>query len=272
MKMNFNKMLAMLVCLCLLFTICFNGVLAADKSKLKGKYSVVRNDKNICTVKTEEDGNELYASLDKLTNEITVKVVEKTKKKLFGKALGKDKETNYSVVIEDFCNDELTAVLIDKETKKEHKVRSKENLEKVKAQIPVVLGAGALAALVKALLYTAAIGLTFAAAMSIADAIRKNKNNNERIYFRANCTYPGAEVNMSYYYTEDQAATLLELGYDFYAVNSSDAIYLCKKVSGGYTGPTNDGNSKNAYHYHPLSYVGRAHVFYGNDRNLKFIQ
>lgn len=271
MKTYLSKMIAMLLCISFIFNFCIGGISAEGEQSTNDKYTVIENNSNICTVMTREDGNELYASLDKKTDEITVKVIEKTNKKLLGLELGKDKVTVYSVVIEDFRNGELTAKLIDKETNKEYRVQSKSNIEKVKAQIPVVVGVGVgMAALIEALLAAAAVTLTFATAMTIVDALKKN-NPGEPIYFRATCTNPGAEVSMSSYYTLSSARTLLSMGYDFYASNPADAITLCEAV-GGVVGPSNDGNPKNAVHYHPVVYISRAHVFFGSDPNLKFIK
>lgn len=271
MKTNFSKMIAMLLCISFIFNFCIGGISAEGEKSINDKYTIVENNSNICTVMTNENGKELYASLNKETDEITVKVIEKTDKKLLGLELGKDKVTVYSVVIEDFRNGELTAKLIDKETNREFKVQSKSSLEKVKAQIPVVVGVGVgMAALIEALLAATAVTLTFATAMTIVDALKKN-NPREPIYFRATCTNPGAEVNMSSYYTLSSAKSLLAMGYDFYASNSADAITLCEAV-GGVIGPSNDGNPKNAAHYHPIVYISRSHVFFGSDQNLKFIK
>jgi|GEM_PF-2657213 len=86
----------------------------------------------------------------------------------------------------------------------------------------------------------------------------------------AESTYPGAIVYMTQPLTEGNAKLRLQMGGDVYAKSSDDAIYLCNLV-GGVTGPTNDGNPRNAMHYHPVNYVNRSHVFFGSDPNLKFM-
>ncbi|WP_242854279.1 RHS repeat-associated core domain-containing protein [Oxobacter pfennigii] len=102
------------------------------------------------------------------------------------------------------------------------------------------------------------------------DIKTKNKEEPVRIYFVAEATYPGAIVHKKQPLNKNIAKLRLEFGGDIYATTSDDAIYLCNML-GGAIGPTNDGNPKNAMHYHPLIYLDRAHVFFGTDPNLKFI-
>ena len=105
----------------------------------------------------------------------------------------------------------------------------------------------------------------------IATTLPKFKGE-DKVYYVAKVTYPGAKVYYDSPLTLSDAKIRLTLGYDVYAKTSTDAEKLCIAVGGGFTGPTRDSNPQNAMHYHPLSYVGRGHVFFGYDANLNFVK
>ena len=100
----------------------------------------------------------------------------------------------------------------------------------------------------------------------------KTEDRQKAKYYSAKVTHPGAEVYIDQPLSLELAKTKLALGADIWAVDSESAKVLCTATGGGYTGPTRDGNPLNAMHYHPISYIGRGHVFFGNDPNLNFIR
>ena len=101
--------------------------------------------------------------------------------------------------------------------------------------------------------------------------IPKMSHPNQARYYMAKVTHPGADVYLNQPLSLETAKMRLNMGGDIWARTELEAQMLCIAVSGGYTGPTNDNKPLNAMHYHPISYVGRGHVFFGPDKNLKFI-
>ncbi len=116
-----------------------SDVLAEEAEKYN--FEIVENTDEVITAKAEYEGQELYATLDKTTNEYTMKAVEKPDN-LFG--IGEDIVTEYNVEVEEISSDYETvkAEIKEKKTGKAFKVeKSKKDKKdkKVKAQLPVLI-------------------------------------------------------------------------------------------------------------------------------------
>lgn len=272
MKTSFRKSIAIIVCVCLMLTVCFNSVIAADNGAKVvtndgTEVKIVKNNANSLTVMTEYNGDDkaykgaiLYATMDKKTNEITMEIVEKAKKKAFGLLpSGKDKVKKYKVKIENPSNNEnFSAIVTDVETKKEHKI-GRSN-DKVTAQIPFVIwGLGAAGmALLKALLVALAIGVTVTAvivvgdyaytkAKEISEALRKQKAHK---YYRA--VISGGQVLIGDPLDYATCYAWVSARGDCFAPVQSDARIMAQAVGGVARGPEIHGPLPNyMWHYQP---------------------
>jgi cob(I)alamin adenosyltransferase len=94
MKTNFRKSIAMIVCVCFLFTGLVGNYVYAESTTGTSNMKIVQNDDNICKVVGEYDEGTAYAILNKNTNEVTLETVEKSKNKIFGFGKGKSRKAN----------------------------------------------------------------------------------------------------------------------------------------------------------------------------------
>lgn len=128
----------------LVFTIVFSAlnlnVFANEKYKDNGKdqefdFELIQKDDSVVIVKgTHNNGDELYATLNKITNEITMEAVEKPKGLL---KFGKDKKTEYIVqanTIDPTLN-EVDVTVIDAETNHQFHISP----DYVQAQLPALV-------------------------------------------------------------------------------------------------------------------------------------
>ncbi|RCX08302.1 hypothetical protein DFR58_14314 [Anaerobacterium chartisolvens] len=264
MKANFRKIICLLVCLCFVVSFCFNSVaFAEEKGQFDKNIKVVQDDSNITKVMTEYEGDKIYATLDKKTSEITVKVVEKKKNKKGALAESvAEKETTYGVKVQDYDGDNFSAIVTDKEAKKEYKIGKS---DKAKAQfvIAIPIAIGLLDALIMALLATAATvviaGATYYVASKVVEAIRRQ---NQYDYYMATITkgdvYIGPAID--YWTAYDRVA----IGGDIFSRDGSLAMGMASAVGAGFRGPECHGDSGYYYHYHPKygSLSQYAHCFY----------
>ena len=119
MKMNFIKAISFVLCLCLLSSFCFSSVSNASSIEeiQDNNIKVICNDDEACTVESSYENRKVYYTLDKNTYEITMKVVEKSARKLFGILPGKEIITNYKVEIDMLRQDySLSAIATNIET------------------------------------------------------------------------------------------------------------------------------------------------------------
>ena len=83
-------------------------------------------------------------------------------------------------------------------------------------------------------------------------------------------TYPWAKVYLSQPLSMQNAAMRIEVGGDIWC-KSTEYVIKLKLILGNLVGPTNDGNPRNAMHYHAIKYVERGHIFFEVDQNLMFV-
>lgn len=264
MKLNFRKGIALLICICFVFSFCFNSVMASNNDKVdKSKVKIVQNDDKVCTVMATYKGDALYATINKETNEITMQAVEKPKANAFGLSLGKDKKTNYKVKVQDAKDGKVSAIVTGLDSNKEYKVGTSD--DKVIAQIPlavpliVILGEILLDVLLGTIATIVVAGVTYYAASKVISKIRSQTQYD---YFQAALSggtlYVGGGINYA------AALSATEIGGDTFARTSDKARILATAAGAGYRGPECHGNEGYYYHYHPKygSLAQYAHCFY----------
>ena len=271
MRFRFKKLIVMMLCVSLVLTVCLGSTIAAGNNvpvaNADGQIvKVLKNDTKTLTVvmdylgdDDEYKGTVLYATMDKTSKAISMKTVQKPKKKLLG-LLGSSKEkiTNYSVKI---VNEKEREFLVkDLETKKEYRLKNSDG--KVKAQIPFViwgLGAAGLA-LLKALLTVLAIGVAVTAvymvgsyayskAGEIADALKRQKASK---YYRA-CISNG-QVMIGEPLDYSTCYNWVSARGDCFAPVEYDAKMMAQAVGGVARGPEIHGTKTFPYymwHYQP---------------------
>ncbi|HOV28225.1 MAG TPA: hypothetical protein PK566_17950 [Pseudobacteroides sp.] len=255
MKTNFRKSIAMIVCVCFLFTGLVGNYVYAESTTGTSNMKIVQNDDNICKVVGEYDEGTAYAILNKNTNEVTLETVEKSKNKIFG--FGKGKSKKYKVKVDKSNSEELSATIVDEETKQEHKLsRSK---SKVKAQAPLVIplafGVAELIAFLLACAATITIaGVTYYAATTIAEKLRRNKTYN---YYAAALDKNKTDVYIAGPYPNDAAAfAAVKAGGSVFAITDAKAEQAARRGGNGtpmwhLAHGSGDGFMN---HYHPTMY------------------
>ncbi|PAE18216.1 hypothetical protein CHH80_22880 [Bacillus sp. 7504-2] len=168
---------------------------SSDLISLEEKYNfqLVEKNEDFVTVKAEYEGDELYATQNLETNEVTMKAVEKPNN-LFG--FGKDVVTEFEVEVEEISNDyeTVSAVAINKETGDKIKLEMGEDEEKVKAQLPALIpvaqwaGAGLLAWLASHAASITIAGVTAYALTKIAKDMKKKNYDYFTAYLDKNKT------------------------------------------------------------------------------------
>jgi len=268
MKTNFRKMIALLVCVCFVFSFCFNSIVsAANDDKIdKSIVKVVKDNDKECTVMATYKGDELYATINKDTNEITMESVEKPKVKAFGIGLGSDKKKGYKVKVDKAVNGEISAVVVDNETKKEFKVSKKS--DKVIAQIPLaiplieILGGLLLEVLLGTIATVVVAGVTYYAASKV---IEKLKQKSYQYY--AATVVPGDNVYIAgpLNYATAVARMQMGTGNDVWAMSSSLAYTVAKGAGYGLSPvglEIGSGSGQQYYHYHPYGRMFGTHALF----------
>lgn len=258
MKLNFKKVVALIVCLCFAFSFCFNSIIAASNDKFdKSNIKVVRNDGKACTVMATYKGDELYATINKETNEITMQAVEKSKAKTLGLPIGEDKKTTFKVKVEKAVDSEISAVATETESNKEYKIS--QNSDKVIAQIPIaiplveILGAALLEALLATLTAIIVFGITYYSATTVADSIRNKSYNYYYAVLKNDDVYIGPA------YPEDAAAfTAVRKGNNVFARTDAKANEAARKGGSGMALWHTPHGGGDGYwnHYHPTDMYG----------------
>lgn len=266
MKMNFKKIISLIVCICFICSFCMSSVVCAAANEAVGENNVqvVRNDDKFCTVVGTYKGNKLYATLDKSTNEITMQAVEKAK--IFGIPFGKEKTTGLKVEVETLTKNEVSAFITDTKTGKEYKVNK--NTDKVKAQAVVIiplsniLTAAVLAALAAAAAIIIVNGITYYDLTTFMDKIKEYTYK----YYAAvlvdnDDVYIGGGLSES-----DAIKRMKNIG-NVFARSEYYAVKICTTVGGGLSpaGPhLHSGQGRYYWHYHPSysSSYSNAHCFF----------
>lgn len=262
MKFKYRKFISLLLCICMLFSM-GSSVFAADTGKVdKSQYNfqTVQNDKTKTIVKAVYEGDEIYATLDKKTHEVTMQTIEYPK--LMGLKIGDAKKTDYKVKIDEAFEGKLSATVTNLKNQKEYKF----NREKVKAQfvIPlvVIIGEVLLDYLISISATIVISGIIYAIASEITDDIVWDDPD----YYMAQVTggevYVGSAIDFS---TAVSRATSRK---DVFCKNNSKAKSLAN-AAGNWSvpiGPEVHGSWDPEYywHYHPGNQLTqpRSHEFF----------
>lgn len=208
------KFISLLLCISLLFTFNISNLLAATNATnvtlTDKQLKVIEDNDKVCTVMAEYQGDELYATLNKITKEITMQSIEKPKSKLLG---GNNINHNYKVKVDHGLKGALTATVTDIETQKEAKL-SKDS-DKVQAQVAIVvplvelLGASLLNYLLQVAAYIVIAGLTYVSVTKIWDQM---EDPNYDYYAAYTVAGVGGEVYIGGTISYNSAVARLKLG------------------------------------------------------------
>lgn len=246
----------------MVFTIIFSvlnpNVFAKEKYKDKGTnqefdFELVQKDDSVVIVKgTHNSGDELYATLNKVTDEITMEAVEKPKGLL---QRGGDKITKYIVkanTIDPTLN-EVDVTVIDAETNHQFHISP----DHVQAQLPVLVPLvtwGGRALLVYLLEHAAALtiaGITAYAASELVKDIKKSNKNYWPAWIRNDDVYIGQDA----FNTDAEAFAWLKTSnsgeVNVFARTEAKAQEAAKKTAGTYIGHGAHGDAGYYKHYHP---------------------
>ena len=254
----------------MLFTFNVTNVFAAKASVDSQQFKIIENNAKILTVMGEYQGDQLYATLDKKTKEITMKSVEKPKLNMIGIPLGKDIVHNYTVKVDRALKGEVSAIVTDNDSKKDYKISKKS--DKVQAQaviaIPLLewLGASLLEYLLALFASIVIAGVTYIAVSSVLDDI---ENDSYDLY--AAYTIPGDAVYIGGVLDYSDAVARLQMGYDgtgyndVFAKYESYAYWVALDAGDGYepVGPEIGSGSGDQYnHYHVFDRWYGTHSFF----------
>jgi len=268
MKFNFKKAISFILCLCLISSFCLTNISRASglNEASNSNIEVVCDNDEICTVLASYKDDEVYATLNKITNEITMKVVEKAKAGILGIPSGKSKITDLSVKADLSNINEISAIITDTKTGRTYKIGSdsgKVTAQYVIVPIVTVIGKAALAALAAVAVARVFENTTF---YDFTNAINKLKQSKKYDYYAAVIVLK-EDVYLAGGLTFDDARKRMKAGKDVCARTKVKAETLCTDVGGGYPPIhhyAHEGQGKYYNHYHPSSsspYSAR-HCFY----------
>lgn len=275
-KIFSKSALSLMMSLILSFSLLINCKVAYAKTSTastKGNIKIVQDDGDTCRVVDEYKGDKLYVTLDKKTNEITMKSIEKSKNVICAALDINTKEKNYKVKVNDLNNPykkgEVSATIVDNDSKKEYKIDN----NKVKAQAPAViplldiLGA-------EILEYLGEMGylmIISGATASLASAIMADLTQKNDRYYTADfefITYGPIYVGPAISYAE--ALSRMQSGKNIMCKYASDAKNVAGRVYLDSTkfppvGPEIDAGKENNpgyfYHYHPYGRNPNSHAW-----------
>ncbi|WHX30765.1 hypothetical protein QNK09_00295 [Brevibacillus agri] len=267
----FNKRtLSLILSICLLVIVLGNNVLAKDHkySNDSDDFEIIQNDYKAIVLKGEYEGDELYATFDKVTHEITMKAV--TNASVMGMQLfsAKPKETEYKVDLKEYHDGELSAVITNEDGEVEYEI----DTTKVSAQAPLVVPLLEIlgSALLEELLAIAAAitigGITYVVVTEMADTIRKKSYN----YYYAKVKYGDVYIGPAFPNDSAAFAYLNESAKnDVWAKTKDKATQAAMKVAGYAQYCTSNDYKGDGYypHYHPKTRSGDKidnHIFYSN--------
>lgn len=267
-----KRVLSLMMCLILSFSILINCNVAFAKTSTastKGNIKIVQDDSNICKIVDEYKGDKLYVTLDKKTNEITMKSIEKSKNIALAALDINTKEKNYKVKVNDLRNPdkegEISATIIDNDSKKEYKIEN----NKVKAQwaavIPLIelLGPEILEFLGEMGYLIIIGGATFSIATTIMAELTQKSDRYYRAEFRYGTVYVGPAISFA------EAVSRVSSGNNIMCKYDSDAYTIAYRVHPNYTtppvGPEIDYGKEYTpgyfYHYHPYGRTPNSHAW-----------
>lgn len=170
MKKYRLKFISILLCFTLLFTYNISTVLAAGNAakqfstvsaaeNTSSQFKIIEDNDTVRTAMGEYQGDELRVTVNKLTDEITMQSIEKSRlDKITGLSLGKDTIRNYTVQADTVIKGgEVSATITDTKTQKVYKLKQSPNKVKAQAAILVplvdILGAALLAFILASMAY-----------------------------------------------------------------------------------------------------------------------
>jgi hypothetical protein len=290
MKLNkklSKKIFSLIITICFVSCIFITQTFAATNNSFdKNSIKLVQKNSKLVEVNATYNGDDLYATFDRKTREVTMQSVEHPKIGNIPIPFGKDKIVNYKVQVHNskdgikFAKDvhlagskqllsgtsKFSADIIDTETNKKYTIGSS---DKVQAQAfilePLVDIVGEyliedLFAEAEAITYE---DTTFVAASTVADQL---DNQNQDYYYNAYLDYSAGNVYIGPEITYELAWENVSNGVDVFASGYSAAQYLASDCSwSGYApiGPENHDQDNPTYywHFHPNPRTG-AHVFF----------
>ncbi|WP_434749080.1 hypothetical protein [Paenibacillus amylolyticus] len=259
-----KKFLSVLLSLVLIITVVIQPTGATDSTNTDNEYNfeLIQKDENIVKVKaTRDNGDELYATMDKNTSEVTMEAVEKQQQNLFsilGVTESVNETTLYTVDIETLDGPIVDATLTNVDTGQAMKIS--ENVDRVSAQLPLLVpvvqwgGSALLAWLASHALSITIAGITAYVITDLAADIKRNKQYNYwPAWIRKNDIYVGGEA-----FPNDRAAFnwINEKNsgeYNVFARTLSKADQAAKSVTGLSKYNSEHQGAEGHYpHYHPL--------------------
>lgn len=279
--------------ICLFFTYVSPHAFASNTFNSNGNIQIIQKDSNKIIAKGEADGYEIYATYDVKTREIIMQSIEKPQS-ITGFSLAREKVTNYKITVNNAFKGDVDAVATEIGTNKQHKIQkgnvtekieenrkdriNSENLEleKVVAQIPIVIPVGSwlAAALLAALLAAAAVvviyGLEYVLSSEVSTTV---KESNYKYYYAylnksENKVYIGPAIDantaQSWISTDSE-----DQPHDLWAKTSTLAYQVCyeltKKKPEHHDKEWENKGEGYYRHYHPVNMWGskmRPHVWY----------
>lgn len=217
-------------------------------------FELVQKDDSIVIAKaTHDNGDELYATLDKTTSDITLEAVEKPKG-LF--KFGNDKRSKFIVKAEtiDPALDLVDVTIIDETTQSELRISPEYVQAQLPALIPVVTwgGRALLLWLMEHALSMTIAGVTAYVATELLSNIRKSKKNYWPAWVRNNDVYISGDA----FDTDGQAFAWLKTSnhgdYSLFARTEDKATQAANKQFGYSVFHREHQTADGFYpHYHP---------------------
>ncbi|WP_419889532.1 hypothetical protein [Paenibacillus xylanexedens] len=259
-----KKFLSILLSLVLILTVVIQPTGATDSTNTDSEFNfeLLQKDDNIVKVKaTRDNGDELYATMDKNTSEVTMEAVEKQQQNLFsilGVTEGGYETTLYTVDIETLDGPIVDATITSVDTGEVFKIS--DNVDRVSAQLPALIpvvqwgGSALLAWLASHALSMTIAGITAYVITDIAADIKKNKQYNYwPAWIRKNDIYVGGEAFKSDRDAFDWIKKKNSGENSVFARTSSKADQAARAVTGlSKYNSEHQGVEGHYPHYHPL--------------------
>ncbi len=266
-----KKFISLILSLSLIFTVISPNIFADDNKSNEYGFEVVQNDDHMVTVKGEHDGDELYATLNRDTNEYTMQAIEKPKGFLAKITATESVYTEYTVNPEIIDGDVVDALIINKSTGEEIKVE--QNTDNATAQLPALIpvitwgGAALLAFLAE---QAAAITIGAITAYLVTDLINDIKKQKQYNYWAAWVRKGDVYLAPDAFPNDGAAFTYLKSKNDsqinLFARTRAKAEQAAQKVTGYSKWAAGEQLADGYYpHYHPTERTGEQfsnHVWY----------
>lgn len=275
MKTIFNKSTLVMLCICLVFTIISGSINPKKANAINNEYGfeLVQKTEHIVKVKGTHNGDELYATLNKDTSEITMEAIEHPKNLL---KVGADKTTNYIVDVKDLDPTKglVDLVIKDKDSKKQLKISH----DVVQAQLPILIGVvvwGGEALLAYLLAHAVSIVIAGVIAYSISELL-ENIKKSDKDYWPAWIRNNDVYVSASAFENNSQAFAWLKVGdtgeYNVFAKTKAKAEQAAKSKAGYAYEDIAHGDAGYYKHFHPqyMIRIGTTYNYIKYDNHCWF--